>query len=83
MAVLLGRDPAAHVPLDDRKAVARLLENLKRAGADEQNAALAARLPAAGRFDQFIEVSDRRKQFRLGREPDGSAATSWTWEDLE
>ena len=38
---------AAHVPLDDPDAVARLLDSLREAGAEEQAAALLARDPAA------------------------------------
>ena len=43
---LLPRDPAAHVPLDDPAAVARLLDSLLWAGAQEQAAALAERAAA-------------------------------------
>ncbi|MFE7236382.1 hypothetical protein ACFVAF_38445 [Streptomyces sp. NPDC057596] len=80
---LLARDPAAHVALDNPSAVAELLDSLRKAEAQEQVAALAARFPAAGYFDQFIKVGDNLEQLRLGREPDGSAAPSWTWDDLE
>ena len=51
--VILRADPrpahwaAAHAPLDDPYAVARLLNLLRKAGADEQAAALLARDPAA------------------------------------
>ncbi|QDO51710.1 helix-turn-helix transcriptional regulator [Streptomyces sp. RLB3-5] len=74
-AVLLGRGPAAHVALDDPAAVARLLDSLRQAGAEEQ-------ATGVGLFDQFIEINDHREQFRFGREPDGSAASLWMWEDL-
>ena len=43
---LLGRDPAAHVALDDPGAVAILLDRLREAGAQEQAAALAERAAA-------------------------------------
>ena len=42
-----GRDPAAHVSLDDPYAVAGLLDSLREAGAEQQAAALLARDPAA------------------------------------
>ena len=45
-ARLAGR-AAAHAALDDPGAVARLLDRLREAGADEQAAALLARDPAA------------------------------------
>ncbi|WP_218109190.1 hypothetical protein, partial [Streptomyces fradiae] len=64
-------------------AVAGLLRELRRAGAGEQAAALTERLPAAGQFDLFIALRGNREQFRLGREPDGSAAPSWTWNDMD
>jgi hypothetical protein len=41
---------AAHVPLDHPGDVARLLDSLRAAGAYEQAAALAGRLPGAGIF---------------------------------
>ncbi|MEU7398420.1 MULTISPECIES: hypothetical protein [Streptomyces] len=52
----------------------RLLESMREVGAGEQATALASRLSAVGRFDQFIQFSGNVEQFRLGREPDGSAA---------
>ncbi|MET9909556.1 hypothetical protein ABZZ74_22605 [Streptomyces sp. NPDC006476] len=46
--------------------------------------ALTARLLAVGLFDQFIKDDARNlKQFRFGREPYGSAALPWSWDDLE
>ncbi|MGW4231153.1 hypothetical protein ACWEF9_17960 [Streptomyces sp. NPDC004980] len=77
--VLLARDPAAHVALDNPGSVAGLLE----AGKGEQAAALVARLPSAGHFGRFRRTDEGLGQFRFGREPDGSAAALWTWEDLE
>ncbi|MEU9778002.1 hypothetical protein [Streptomyces sp. NPDC047968] len=81
--VLLARDPAARAALDDPLAVAALLQELREAGAHEQATALAERLPAAGHFELFITLGGNREQFRLGREPDGSAAPSWTWNDMD
>ncbi|MFH8371847.1 hypothetical protein, partial [Streptomyces sp. NPDC018031] len=82
-AAVLAERAAAHVALEDPDAVARLLGVLREAGAEEQAAVLAARLPAAGHFGRFIKISDHRSRFRFGREPDGSAAPSWAWDDLE
>ncbi|MEV7020051.1 hypothetical protein, partial [Streptomyces sp. NPDC093991] len=76
-------NPAAHVSLDAPGGVAQLLDVLREAGAQEQATALADRLPAAGHFDQFIEIGDHRERFRFGREPDGSVAAPWAWENLE
>jgi hypothetical protein len=52
-ATALARRAAAHVLLDDLDAVTRLLRALRAAGAAEQAAALASRLPGAGMFELF------------------------------
>ncbi|MEQ0560095.1 hypothetical protein ABJI51_13490 [Amycolatopsis sp. NEAU-NG30] len=39
-------------------------------------------LPAAGKFEQFLELADHATRFRFGREPDGTPAEPWTWDDL-
>ncbi|MFJ4513060.1 hypothetical protein [Streptomyces sp. NPDC088816] len=82
VAALAAR-AAAHAPLDNAGSVTRLLNSLREIGAQEQVDGLVARLPTAGHFNQFIKVGDNREQFRFGREPDGSVAPSWTWDDLE
>ncbi|MFD7784122.1 hypothetical protein ACFV4Q_13645 [Streptomyces nojiriensis] len=79
----LAERAAAHIELDDPRAIARLLQALREAGADKQATVLAERLPAAGHFDLCMRLEEDRGQFRLGREPDGSAASSWTWDDLD
>jgi hypothetical protein len=81
-ATLLARDPAAHAPLDDPRAVASLLDSLREAGAHKQAATLAGRLPAVGMFRLFLKrgLAD---QFRFGREADGTPAAPWGWEDLD
>ncbi|MFF8932281.1 hypothetical protein ACF1AO_34015 [Streptomyces longwoodensis] len=81
-AVALAERAATHVPLDDPGAVTMLLQALRKAGTGQQAAALIERLPAVGHFDLFLAWGGGQ-QFRLGREPDGSAAPSWTWDDLE
>jgi len=78
------RDPAAHAALDSpaerrraltgRSGVALLLHRLREAGAHEQAAALAGRLPAAGKFWLFLEQNGSADQFRFGREADGTPA---------
>ena len=74
---------AAHAPLDDPDGVASLLDSLREAGAHEQAAALADRLPAAGMFELFLEQKGLADQFRFGREADGTPAAPWGWEDLD
>ncbi|MFJ4013865.1 hypothetical protein [Streptomyces sp. NPDC090026] len=83
VAMLLARDPAAHTRLNDPYRFIHLLRALREAGAGEQVTALPERLAAAGYFQVLIELGDYGERFKLGREPDGSAATPWTWEDLE
>jgi hypothetical protein len=73
---------AAHASLDDPGRVAILLDSLREAGAREQAAALAERLPAAGMFELFLERCGRADQFHFGREADGSPCARWGWEDL-
>ncbi|KUO09398.1 hypothetical protein AQJ58_25755 [Streptomyces sp. DSM 15324] len=83
VTVLLARNPAAHVPLNDPNAVTKLVDSLRKVGADDQAKVLAERLPATGSFHHFIRLQGNAPQFRLGREPDGRAALSWDWGDLE
>jgi hypothetical protein len=68
--------------LDDPYGVASLLDRLREAGAHEQ-AALTARLPAAGMSGLFLEQKGAADQSRSGREADGTPAAPWRWEDLE
>ncbi|AWW36352.1 hypothetical protein [Streptomyces cadmiisoli] len=83
VAALLDRNPGAQVALGHPQAVTKLLNALQGAGAHEQCTVLTERLPAAGQFDLFIDLGGNRQEFRFGREPDGMAAPSWTWDDLE
>ena len=71
-----GPPPAHWAALDDPHRVA----SLRAAGAREQAAALAVRLPAVGMFGLFLEQEGRADQFRFGREPDGTPAALWDWE---
>ncbi|MFD9552557.1 hypothetical protein ACFWBG_34690 [Nocardia salmonicida] len=63
--------------------VVQLLEALKRAHAFEQIEVLASRLPAAGMFREFVDVTGEPDRFRFGREPDGTPALRWAWTDLD
>ncbi|MFI9255789.1 hypothetical protein [Streptomyces sp. NPDC053069] len=83
MTVLLARDPASHAALHDSRGVYELWAKLQEVGAHEQATRLAERLPAAGHFDLYIQMINDAQRFMYGREPDGSAAAPWTWEDLE
>lgn len=67
-AVALAARAAARASLDDPAGVVRLLDTLRKAGAGEQATALAARLPAAGMFELFIEQHEVRGAvpFRAG-----------------
>ena len=80
---LLARDPAAHANLDAPGAVARLLRALQEAGAVGQAKALTERLPAEGLFDLFYAEANNQQAYRFGREPDGNAAPTWGWDDLD
>jgi len=60
------------VSIPSCSAVAWLLDSLRAAGAEEQAAALADRLPWAGLFKLFLEQDGCQDRFRFGREADGS-----------
>jgi len=84
-----GADDQAAAPASRAAAhdypgdVASLLRSLREAGAREQAATLAGRLPAAGLFRLFLERNGLADQFRFGRETDGTPAAPWGWEDLD
>ncbi|WP_214105462.1 hypothetical protein [Acrocarpospora catenulata] len=82
LQVLLARNPAAHVRLNEVSAVEPLLAALTGVGAADQVTTLVDRLPAAGKFEQFIEIGDNWERFEFGREPDGSPAAPWRLTDL-
>jgi hypothetical protein len=83
VAVLLGRDPAAHVALDNPYGIARLLGALRETDADRQVSSLIERLPAGGLFGLFLTQGSHRTLYRFGRQPDGTPAPRWGWEDLD
>ena len=82
-AALIARDPAAHVALHDMGGVSGLLDSLREAGAEHQVATLVDRLPAEGQFEIFRAQPGHKKRYRFGREPNGSPAPSWDWDDLD
>ena len=63
--------------------MAWLLDSLRRAGAHEQAAALADRLPGVGMFEEFLEKQGGQDRFRFGREADGRPSAPWDWDDLD
>ncbi|WP_182877896.1 hypothetical protein [Microbispora sp. H10670] len=85
IATLLARDPAANTTLNPLvpDAPYLLMFGLGLVEAHDQMVALAERLPAAGLFDELLRTDGYGERFRFGREPDGSAADRWGWEDLE
>ena len=48
----------------------------------EQAEALIDQLPARGMFGFYCEEKGCEKEYRFGRETDGSATSCWSWEDL-
>lgn len=83
VAALLARDPAAHAVLNSPHHVAQLLNALQEAGGEQQTRTLVDRLPAEGHFALFCKQPGHEMQYRFGREPGGSAAPPWGWDDLE
>ncbi|MGW4837868.1 hypothetical protein [Streptomyces globisporus] len=71
--VLLNRDPATHVTLDDPDpfAVPWLLKVLGEAGADEQVVVLAERLPAVGKFELSSHLEKTMSSFDSDVSPTG------------
>ena len=63
--------------------IPRLLDSLRKAGAQDQVTALADRLPGEGLFHLFCAQGNHQTLYRFGRNPDGSPARPWGWEDLD
>ncbi|MGW2312832.1 hypothetical protein [Actinomadura luteofluorescens] len=83
---LLARDPGTHADLAKLGTYVNfpaILEKLRKVGAHEPAAELAERLPQVGRFDAYVRLGDRADRFRYGREPDGTPAAPWRWDDLD
>ncbi|UGY92469.1 hypothetical protein [Streptomyces gobiensis] len=82
IAALAAR-AVAQVRFDDSNELLGLvLAALREVGTEEQIAAMDALLPVARDLGQYNKVGGSQ-ELRLGREPDGSATSPWTWEDLE
>jgi hypothetical protein len=73
---------AESIPLDYPKGLDRLLDTLQSLGAGKEATKLVDRLPAAGLFAFYCYRVGGETRFRFGREPDGSPATPWNWDDL-
>lgn len=82
IASLLERCPAARVDLRDPDAVVGLLQLLRAIGAEDHARALVERLPAEGHFALFLTQDGNASSYRFGRDPDGTPAAPWSWEDL-
>ncbi|MEU8308975.1 hypothetical protein AB0C84_35975 [Actinomadura sp. NPDC048955] len=80
--VALADRITAHAVLEDPFAVAWLLAGLREARLDDCVRALIGRLPAVGMFDLFSAEGGHAVRYRFGREPDGSSASRWGWEEL-
>jgi hypothetical protein len=90
-AMPLFADPAAArlslIEMDERAA----RRNVLNGDQDARQMRPAAELPAAdvwpatdrARFETFLQIGNHRERFRFGREPDGSPADPWAWQDLE
>jgi len=82
IAAVLERCSADRVELRDAEALSGLLQLLRALGAEEYGRTLTGRLPAEGHFALFLAQDDHAARYRFGRNPDGSPADPWTWEDL-
>ncbi|WP_157119626.1 hypothetical protein [Nocardia xishanensis] len=51
-------------------------------GTGDELTDLVQLMPAARMFERFLEAGDHRERFQFGREPDGSPAAPWSWNDL-
>jgi hypothetical protein len=79
---VLGRDPATHVSLTNPEGVARLEAELRLARAYSAARALANRAADAGMFEVFLHAyPDEADRYRFGREPDGTPAQPWRWNE--
>lgn len=79
---MLAARAAAHAALDGPYYVALLLRRLQEVGAPDQATRLADRLPGEGQFDVFCAQGNNQALYRFGRDPDGSPARPWGWDDL-
>ncbi|MED7930432.1 hypothetical protein SMD20_39840 [Nonomuraea sp. LP-02] len=78
----LAERAAKQAAVDDPDAAARLLRALRELKEYGLVATLVDRLCAAGHFRHALR-GDQEDAFMFGREPGGSPAASWRWQDLE
>ncbi|MGN9840565.1 hypothetical protein ACTMTI_20810 [Nonomuraea sp. H19] len=83
-AFTLARRAATDICLEDSTRVEELLGALRELGMTDQISILIDRLPAAGHFFLFLkQQGTSTTRFRFGRNPDGSPAGQWSWNELE
>jgi uncharacterized protein YidB (DUF937 family) len=68
---------------DSGPGITGLLDSLREAGAQEQATELIDRFPGEGLFEWFQDQGNHLVLYRFGRNPDGSPAEPWGWEDLD
>jgi len=79
---LLARDRAAHASLDNPVGVDLMLIGLRMAGAEDAVRVLANRAANAGMFYARLRTyPDEAASYRYGREPDGTPAQPWRWQE--
>ena len=79
-AAVLAQRAVTKVSLNDGSHVAGLLDALREVGTGRQMAQFVRRLAAEGLFDQSPDANDARYLF--GRNPNGTPARPWSWDDL-
>jgi hypothetical protein len=79
VATLAAR-AASHSAPDD---VAGALSPLSGRGVEDRVRTLVDILPAEGHFGLFHEQTEHQGPYLFGREPDGSPAPPWGWDDLD
>jgi hypothetical protein len=80
---VVTRRVTAEGGMEWRNRVGHLLDALRRFGAKDQAVALMNRLPAEGHFDLFLNEAGDPRAYQFGRNPDGTPAASWSWDDLD
>ncbi|MGH3166943.1 MAG: hypothetical protein ACRDN0_13790 [Trebonia sp.] len=82
-ATTLAVRAAEGVALDNRKGVAGLLKALRYAEAEDAASTLIARAANAGLWELSLNADPiKARQYKFGRQPDGTASTRWDWQDL-
>ena len=59
-----------------------LLQEIWESGAEDKAVILANKISAMESFQDFLRHGDNRERYHFGREPDGSPAEPWGWDDL-